>query len=491
MTMKPIAVAITAAIVLSACSSDSSDSSDATADVINIDNVRQLLNTNADIAYAGYGDAVDTAQALHDAIDTFVASPTQENLDAAKIAWLVAREPYGQTEVYRFRLSPIDSTDYSNEDGPEGDINAWPLGEALIDYVVTNNSDFGADQVGVTENGVGLKAGGAITGDEDPVVNIISDTTNIPVIDATLLSGNLSAADEHDVITGYHAIEFMLWGQDLNDSGEATMGNDRDAAVKTHDAVNLASGGQRPVSDFTEAVYGPRRLAFLQVVADKLVADLEQVRNAWAPGDSGNYRGQFTSINSRADAIQRLTEILTGMGTLSEGELAGERMQIAFSSNSQEDEHSCFSDNTHRDIWLNAQGVANSYYGVYAGYDSNLDGVLNGDDDTGRAVNGYGFDDYIADSGFSSLQTLAAELETALADTETNYKAIDAAARAGSPVDVQIMLAEAGEPMYDTILSLNTQASLISDFATALQISASVVDDEASDCDTSDPDSQC
>ena len=206
----------------------------------------------------------------------------------------------------------------------------------------------------------------------------------------------------------------MLWGQDLNDNGETTDGTDRGDAVKVLDEEDAdednsfyAAGGDRPIEEFqpsydAEAASGNenvdaaydftveshRRHKFLEVAVDKLIADLESVRDGWAPG--ATYRTAFTTVTNEAQAKQKLTEILTGMGTLSEGELAGERMQIAFSANSQEDEHSCFSDNTHRDIWLNAEGVSNSYYGKYAGYDSTLNSV---DDVTTNAVNGYGIDD--------------------------------------------------------------------------------------------------
>ena len=295
----------------------------------------------------------------------------------------------------------------------------------------------------------------------------------------------------------------VIWGGDFNQRpggfgpvermtragvGGGTDGTDRDEAVKTHDAANLASGGQRPLSDFTQETYGERRLKYLQVAASKLVSDLESVRDGWAEGAA--YRSAFTTVETEADAAQKLTEILTGMGTLSEGELAGERMQIAFSANSQEDEHSCFSDNTHRDIWLNAEGVSNSYYGEYAGYDSDLDGI---DDQTARAVDGYGFDDYVAEMGIEDLTSAATVLEAALSETETNYTAIDEQARLGMPVDVLIMDVNrnADNPMYSTILSLNAQSSEIAALATALEITATVVDDDASGCDTSNPDEEC
>ena len=450
--------------------------------------VSGLLQTNADIAYAAYSDAVDTAIALKKAIDALAANPTQANLDAAKRAWLVAREPYGQTEVYRFRLSPIDSTNYRDEDGLEGEINAWPLGEALIDYVVAADPDFGADQVGVIESSTPVNGGGPVDG-TTPSLNIIADTSI--TINNTLVARTATAEDEHDVIAGYHAIEFLLWGQDLNNNAMVTDGTDRDEAVKTYGAGNLAVGGQRPLSDFTSDPLAERRLRYLDVVARKLVRDLQSVRDGWADGVSGNYRDQFTSYADSAEAIEKITEILVGMGTLSEGELAGERMQIAYSSNSQEDEHSCFSDNTHRDVVLNALGVANSFYGAYAGYDSDLDGVV---DQTTRAVDGFGFDDYAEQIGNAALSEAAAALASRLTATQVNYNELDAAARNGMPFDVLIMDENRSKenPIYKTIIALNQQSTAIAALAEVFAIEGEkVVDDEASECDTTDPDSSC
>lgn len=432
--------------------------------------VKKVLNTNADIAYAEYSDALDTATALQARLAAFKAEPTQAHLDAAKRAWLVAREPYGQTEVYRFRLSPIDSTNYQDEDGLEGDINAWPLGEALIDYVAYG-SDFGKDQVGVTDQNTGV---------DFPAENIINSNIEI---DQALIGNTATAEDEHDVIAGYHAIEFMLWGQDLNRDTSADTEGLRELSTGGN---MLNSGGHRPLTDFTTDANADRRHQYLEVVAAKLVADLKSVRDGWAEG--ADYRTAFTSVSTAAEAKQKMAEILTGMGTLSEGELAGERMQIAFSSGSQEDEHSCFSDNTHRDIWLNAEGVSNSYYGVYTGYDSTLDGA---DDATGRAVNGYGIDDYLADR---NLHDLADAIEAALAKTEEAYKAIDYSARVeGAPVDVLIMAENqnASNPMYSGILALNKQATEIAALADALGIDAVVLDPDASGCDTQDPQQTC
>ncbi len=171
------------AIVVATCSLAACGGSDksSTSDILDLENVRKVLTTNADIAYAAYSDSVVAAQALKSALATFRADPSEINLQAAKRAWLVAREPYGQTEVYRFRNSPIDSTDYGSADGPQDAINAWPLGEALIDYVQVNDTDFGDSQIGVTGNGVGINGGGAVDSDNYnatmPKTNIIGDTS--------------------------------------------------------------------------------------------------------------------------------------------------------------------------------------------------------------------------------------------------------------------------------------------------------------------------
>jgi putative iron-regulated protein len=482
-----LAACITSMSLLIACGGGGSSSSET---AINIEKAQLVLNTNADIALATYTDSVETAKTLKAALITFKNNSTEENLTAAKTAWLVAREPYGQTEVYRFRNSPVDSLDV------EGDLNAWPLGEALIDYVNTGNDgdDFDNDQIGVTEHGFGDNITAVIdvtnASSQAGNTNTIIGNTDI-VIDDTLLAKGLAAEDEHDVISGYHAIEFLLWGQDLNNDAGTTAKNDREEAVKTEavktatDPINtFAAGGQRPLTDFTTDTHADRRHAYLEVVVNKLIADLELVQAEWAKGSTTNYRAKFTIITNEADAKQKLTEILTGMGTLSEGELAGERMQIAFSSNSQEDEHSCFSDNTHRDIWLNAEGVSNSFYGSYAGYDSTLDGT---DNETTNAIDGYGIDEYLTEVGLTGI---AVETTAALVLTEINYNLIDASARNGAPFDVLIMSATEENPVAKTIKSLNAQSRLIQDAANQLGL-GTVVEEDASDCNTENPTTGC
>lgn len=282
-------------------------------DVVNED--AQAVTANyAKLVQANYDDALAAVEDLHTAIHEFVESPSDDTLEEARDAWLAARESYGQSEGFRFYDGPIDNA----EDGPEGRINAWPLDEVFIDYV----------------------SGNATAG-------IINNTADFPELTEEVIAEQNENPGEKDISVGYHAIEFLLWGEDLSEDGP----------------------GDRPYTDYVTGSAGTaenqdRRATYLTTIADMLIDDLESVATAWAAGED-NYRRDFVQ-GSRDDALSKM---LTGIGSLSGAELAGERMTTALDNRNQEDEHSCFSDNTHRDLYLNALSVQNVYLGNYADLD--------------------------------------------------------------------------------------------------------------------------
>ena len=286
--------------------------------------LEDALINYADIVLASYTDSRNDAQALLEAIETFVANPTETTHANTKQAWLNAQESYGQTEVYRFYGGPID-----DEDGPEGQLNAWPLDESLIDYV-----------------------NGSVNGpDANIAVNIINSTTTYPIINKTVIA-ELNELDggETNVATGYHAVEFLLWGQDkvLGKGGGSRSYTDYIVSE-----TNVDTNGNEVNNE-------DRRGDYLVAAAALIVDDLDALISEWREG--GTYRTFFTSSDERTNSLER---ILNGMGKLSTGELAGERMAVALAAKSPEDEHSCFSDNTHRDIVTNAMGIQNVYLGAY------------------------------------------------------------------------------------------------------------------------------
>ena len=400
-----------------------------------------VLRTNANIAYAAYGDSLLTAISLRRSLREFVNDPTEANLDAAKKAWLAAREPYGQTEVYRFRVGPIDAlredgTLGEDGDGPEGAINAWPLGEALIDYVANS-----------VDGDAGPEVASSVASIDG---SIIADTTNFPVINAEVIRANFElGGDERNVSSGYHAIEFLLWGQDLNADGSGT--GRRDATPGNRPASDYAktpgdcTSGNDGASDETCA----RRGQYLLAAADLLVEDLSRVVDAWSPNGDDNHYANFVAGGDNSLAL-----ILEGMGRMGFGELAGERMNIALLTNSQEDEHSCFSDNTHRDIYLNAKGIQNAFEGEYVRLDRDV-------------LDGAGIGELLTSEG---MPELANEMRAALEDTMIKVGVIDHEAKSGVPFDNQVQIGIDEPNVLAAIRGLSAQTQVIERVITALGV---------------------
>ena len=310
-----------------------------------------MITAYANIAHANYNDALNDAKKLQLAIDAFIANPTNDTMQNAKDVWLESRESYGQTEIFRLSNGPIDAEEgwVAEQYGAlEGQLNAWPLDENMIDYTINAK---GAKTSG---NIIDTKGSFNPGGEESSAVDIFTIT-----VDAiTDLNEN---GGDANVASGYHAIEFLLWGQDQDYSNFL-----KDGITK-----GALTAGQRPLSDFTEDSNADRRKAYLQAASQKIVNDLTVIAKAWEKGDSTNYRAAILNKNSDASkniaAKDAYKDIFAGMGVFIKSELANERIAVAVLTPSEEDEHSCFSDNTHRDIVTNYQGFKNILMGTYNG----------------------------------------------------------------------------------------------------------------------------
>lgn len=317
---------------------------------------QELLSSYSDIALANYNDALKDAKQLDKAINDFANNPTQENLDIAKAAWLKSRESYGQTEIFRLSNGPIDAEEgwVAEAYGAlEGQINAWPLDENMIDYTTDANNKRTSGNI------IDTKGEFNPGGEESTVVNV----KNITVDALTALNEN---GGEANVSTGYHAIEFLLWGQDQDYSN----------FIKDSITNGALVAGQRPLSDFTSDKDSKRRLDYLKASSEKIVSDLQTVTSAWKKeinGNTGLYQaallGKLKGENASKNIDEKtaLRQIFAGMGVFVKSELANERIAVAVLTPSEEDEHSCFSDNTHRDIVANYKGFKNVLMGTYNG----------------------------------------------------------------------------------------------------------------------------
>ncbi|WP_189639817.1 imelysin family protein [Paramylibacter ulvae] len=377
-----------------------------------------VVENYANIAQAKYEDSLSTAKVLQAAVSELIANPSDETLAAAKTAWLASRVPYQQTEVYRFGNVIVDDW--------EGKVNAWPLDEGLIDYVDASY-------------------GGATDENALAVLNVIANPTLTVAgqeIDATnitpeLLSGELHEADEieSNVATGYHAIEFLLWGQDLNGHG--------------------AGAGERPATDYAagdDCTGGncDRRGDYLQAATDLLVSDLEWMVAQWETGGEGR-----DAVTGNPDA--GVLAMLTGMGSLSYGEQAGERMKLGLMLNDPEEEHDCFSDNTHNSHFYDGLGVQNVFLGTYKRTD-------------GSVVTGDSLFGLVAEKDAET----AAALTNDLAQTMLDLGALKSAADAGFAYDQMLERGnEKGEMLImNAVNGLVAQTKSIERATTALGLDA-------------------
>ena len=310
-----------------------------------------LLNSYSNLATMNYSDALKDAVSLRFAIDVFAEMPNEKNFAKAKTAWLNSRESYGQTEIFRLANGPIDAEDGWVADtygSLEGQLNAWPLDENMIDYTTDAN---GKKTYG---NIIDTKGNFNPGGEGSSVVNV----KKISVKALTALNEN---GGDANVATGYHAVEFILWGQDQDYSN----------FMKDGITNGDMTAGQRPLSDFTSEKNAKRRLAYLKAASEKIVNDLEMVSSAWTK--DGMYKLAIQNKLTGADASKNISkedalkQIFAGMGVFIKSELANERIAVAVLTPSEEDEHSCFSDNTHRDIATNYQGFKNVLTSTYEG----------------------------------------------------------------------------------------------------------------------------
>lgn len=269
---------------------------------------REVVLHESAIAAAAYARSLESAKVLRASIAAFCAAPDEALLARARENWIAARRDYGRTEVHRFGGGPIDRP----RGGVETFVNAWPVDEAYIDAV-----------------------------DGAAGAGIIGNPAKYPILGRAVVRLHNQRGGETNVCTGWHAIEFLLWGQDRADDGP----------------------GNRPASDFLDGVapFAERRREFLAEIADLLVENLAKVAGEWrAAGEgspAGAHRAAFET-GSAAGTTAALRAVLTGVSLLVAFEMSGERLAVAIETGDQEEEHSCFSDTTHLDFLANIEGVA-------------------------------------------------------------------------------------------------------------------------------------
>ena len=381
---------------------------------------KAVVKHYTDLAYAVYSDAESSARQLQTQVDVFLKAPSQKALLSAQQAWKTARIPYQQSEAFRFGNPVVDDWEHQ--------LNSWPLDEGLIDYV--------ADDYFAALGNIG----GDLNIIANPNINLGGEIIDASTINSTLLrSLHELGGSAANVATGYHAIEFLLWGQDLH-------GHELGA-------------GERPYTDYSQGKncsHGncDRRAAYLRTAVNILVEDLSYMAKQWAPTQTGNYRSQLLALNNQIV----LARMFNGMGSLSLGELGGERIKVSLEANSTEDEHDCFSDNTHWSHYYNGLGIENIYLGRYQ--------RLNGDMLSGPSL---------SDIVRQAKPDIDRKTRQALSATMASLKVLtDTAEAKGKPIKFDMLIAEGnrqGEDILSTILkALVAQTRAFEAAASAINI---------------------
>ncbi|TWH77237.1 putative iron-regulated protein [Azomonas agilis] len=373
---------------------------------------RAVVEHYADLGFAVFTDAHQAALQLQTAVRTLLATPTSEHLQATKNAWIAARVPYMQTEVFRFSSPVVNEW--------ERQVNAWPINAEVIDYVARDAKRPNNARTSIIAN---------------PIINLGEERIEFHQITASSLSSlNELAGPDLPIITGYHALEFLLWGEE---------------------PAKKNGAGQRPATDYAEKGctngHCDRRRAYLEAVTELLVTDLADLAAQWQPEVSDNYRAALL-LDTTFNGIRK---ILVGMGSLSLDGLATERMQIALDTNAPEAEHDRFSDNTHNALFYNAKGIRNVYLGTYQ--------RLNGSLLSGASL---------ANLVQSVEPDINTSLQKDLADTETKMQALVDSANQGILFDQLIAPHNsAGQTkVRDAITALVKQSVTIEQVANSLGI---------------------
>jgi putative iron-regulated protein len=341
-----------------------------------------ILDTYIAIASAAYEDSLITARQLEQSVDAFLASPSALTMQQARNAWLAARVPYQQTEAFRFGNRVVDEW--------EGRVNSWPLDEGLIDYTAASYGEESDFNYFYSANVIA-----------NEIIDLGGITVDAAMITPQLLAENLHLIDgvEANVATGYHAIEFLLWGQDLNGTSPGA-GNRQ---WTDYSLQNCSNGNC------------DRRRDYLKAATVLLVNDLEEMVGNWQPGGAA-----YMDLMGKGEQAG-LATILTGMGSLAYGELAGERIRLGLLLNDPEEEHDCFSDNTHHSHYYDALGIKNVYLGEYRRV-------------SGELVSGASLADLISQQA----PAISAEMMARLEETESAMQRLVDEGESGNTFDVLI-----------------------------------------------------
>jgi putative iron-regulated protein len=286
-TLQRMVIAILAAMFLVGCSDDVPDpQSVATVKETAPPSAFELLNPQLSASakeialdYVGQIGA-DLNQAgieiekLQSSIHTLIDDTSDESLNSSKQAWLNTHSTYELTTLHRyFATQLLDEQNSLALMQLQYQINHWPIIPGYIDYVD-----------GYPDSGIV----------HDINVNLDSDS----------LREQHGSFDVSEVSLGFHVIEFLLWGYDIDSVARP--------AADFYAVLELSP--EEMVQGYSlEQLSNNRRRLFLTVVVDTLVEDFQTLQSLWLT-ETPSIRQHIESI-SATELVVILADSMSAMLT--------------------------------------------------------------------------------------------------------------------------------------------------------------------------------
>ena len=283
---------------------------------------RVEIERYAVVAYESYQAASAAAHDFQDAVSALVDEPTDTTLASARGAWLKVRAAYMATECFRFYGGPIDGPGSASLGSALARLDPWPIDESFVDGVMAHPD-------------------GGLIG--DPKIAITRQTLRQPP----------GGTNPTHAATGFHVIEFLLWGPDKNPGSD-----------QSRRATDFQAGGPH---------HADRRRLFLQTATKLLVEDLDELTAAWTPKKPDNYAAQFLALDPR----EALGRMLSGMAILADQEIARQRLLGALDDRIRANPLGRYSLHTNDDFTADLDGIQILWTGDdRQSYGTGLDGIV-------------------------------------------------------------------------------------------------------------------
>lgn len=259
-------------------------------------------HTGSEILVAAYSDishAIDQAQQLDQSLANLLAAPSTSTLAAAQQAWRQAYDAYLGTLIYA-NLPIQDPKEWHNKgihyERTLSLLDSWPIEGGYIDYVPGY-----------------------------PFSGIVNDLTL--ALDEDTLMEQHGFSDPSYASLGFHALEFMLWGDDGQRSHDDFIARQNTAPILMPSEGRPTDEDERPEEN-TGPVIEPevqnhmRRRQYLQLLSDQLQNQLRRLQRRWHPSN-GHYAQQIQNMSPK----QQVYALLIATQTLLTRELLGRRLE--------------------------------------------------------------------------------------------------------------------------------------------------------------------